>query len=592
MDSSIKNFVNSINNKYFKIKGMHEFGKYNNIQLEWHKKKAAGLITNYIIEQLKFGNILYYYVHLSKRNLIKSLLLYYNESDRNILNTCDFTDSNFLEKLTENCNNLELTNLYYMLMLQIGSVYTFEDNLDEIIKETNNKCDYILNNINKYNNLIINDLNKYISINNLTGTHVFQYAYMGKNNKDLLIKISNVHRKLCPIINYKSEININLNKNRKINVGFFSNFLKKQHSVCKDRSGIVSNLDRENYNVSYITFQENYEEILANKLKNNTDPKENIVLSYTDHKKNIEIIESLKLDILIYCEIGMDPLNYMYASMRLAPIQCTTWGHSYTSGIDTIDYYLSSKLYESGDISEAQSHYSEKLILFDTLNTYYYDPIINFEPNENLLNEYINIDFTKNVYGCLQSPYKLSKDFDIILKKILEKDNEAIILLSDIDKVAFKRILIPRFEKTIGKEYLNRIYFIPNLRNDIYLTLMSKCDVHIETYPFGSCNSSMDAIRLGKPVITYPSDYLSGRFTYGFYLKMGITDLIAHNIDDFVEKSIKACRDKGWIDPICKLIKEKSDKLIEDTESVEEYNIKLRELFEYYLDNKENMKNI
>ena len=42
----------------------------------------------------------------------------------------------------------------------------------------------------------------------------------------------------------------------------------------------------------------------------------------------------------------MDILNNICANNRIAPIQITTWGHSITSGIDTIDYYISSKLYE------------------------------------------------------------------------------------------------------------------------------------------------------------------------------------------------------------------------------------------------------
>ena len=43
----------------------------------------------------------------------------------------------------------------------------------------------------------------------------------------------------------------------------------------------------------------------------------------------------------------MAPDTFFLAFSKLAPIQCTTWGHSDTSGIDTIDYYLSSTYYEN-----------------------------------------------------------------------------------------------------------------------------------------------------------------------------------------------------------------------------------------------------
>ena len=37
---------------------------------------------------------------------------------------------------------------------------------------------------------------------------------------------------------------------------------------------------------------------------------------------------------------------FYLAFARLAPIQITTWGHSETSGIDTVDYFVSSKYFE------------------------------------------------------------------------------------------------------------------------------------------------------------------------------------------------------------------------------------------------------
>ena len=40
----------------------------------------------------------------------------------------------------------------------------------------------------------------------------------------------------------------------------------------------------------------------------------------------------------------MSPITYFLAYARLAPIQITSWGQTETTGIDTIDYFLSSAL--------------------------------------------------------------------------------------------------------------------------------------------------------------------------------------------------------------------------------------------------------
>ena len=63
-----------------------------------------------------------------------------------------------------------------------------------------------------------------------------------------------------------------------------------------------------------------------------------------------QIIETLRQEefsILYYWEVATDSLNYFLPFMRLAPVQCTSWGIQVTTGIPTMDYYLSSALVES-----------------------------------------------------------------------------------------------------------------------------------------------------------------------------------------------------------------------------------------------------
>lgn len=54
-----------------------------------------------------------------------------------------------------------------------------------------------------------------------------------------------------------------------------------------------------------------------------------------------EAISEARLDVLFYPDIRMDPVTYFLAQARLAPVQCATWGHPITTGMPTIDYFLS-----------------------------------------------------------------------------------------------------------------------------------------------------------------------------------------------------------------------------------------------------------
>ncbi len=72
-------------------------------------------------------------------------------------------------------------------------------------------------------------------------------------------------------------------------------------------------------------------------------------------------------DVLIYPEIGMDKISSQLAAQRLAGVQCCSWGHPVTSGLATIDHFLSSELMEPAD---AQAHYRENLVRLPNLSVY------------------------------------------------------------------------------------------------------------------------------------------------------------------------------------------------------------------------------
>src|SRR6185436_15263966 len=57
-------------------------------------------------------------------------------------------------------------------------------------------------------------------------------------------------------------------------------------------------------------------------------------------------IHGSRMDVLIYPEIGMDPATAKLACLRLAPVQATSWGQPQTSGLPTMDYYLSAQALE------------------------------------------------------------------------------------------------------------------------------------------------------------------------------------------------------------------------------------------------------
>ncbi|MEO8717707.1 MAG: tetratricopeptide repeat protein, partial [Burkholderiales bacterium] len=82
-------------------------------------------------------------------------------------------------------------------------------------------------------------------------------------------------------------------------------------------------------------------------------------------------------DVLIYPEIGMDPMSAKLASMRLAPVQAASWGHPETTGLPTIDAYLSAADFEP---EGAQASYTERLVALPKLGCCVQPSALDAEP--------------------------------------------------------------------------------------------------------------------------------------------------------------------------------------------------------------------
>ena len=72
--------------------------------------------------------------------------------------------------------------------------------------------------------------------------------------------------------------------------------------------------------------------------------------------------------VLLYPEVGIDPIAGRLAAQRLARVQCVTWGQPETTGMPTIDAFLSSELMEPPD---GEAHYTEKLVRLPDLGSCY-----------------------------------------------------------------------------------------------------------------------------------------------------------------------------------------------------------------------------
>ena len=73
----------------------------------------------------------------------------------------------------------------------------------------------------------------------------------------------------------------------------------------------------------------------------------------------VERMQADRPDIVFYPEVGMDPVTGALAALRLAPLQVASWGHPVTTGLPTVDLFVSGELLEP---AQAAAHYVEQLV--------------------------------------------------------------------------------------------------------------------------------------------------------------------------------------------------------------------------------------
>lgn len=284
-------------------------------------------------------------------------------------------------------------------------------------------------------------------------------------------------------------------------------------------------------------------------------------------------IEQQHPDLIFYTEVHTDQvLQSFLAAHRVAPVQVTSWLSSGTTGLNTVDYFISSAALEQ---QQAEAFYTETLIKMKHIPSCIYAPPAqkSIPPRSDYgLPEHVNL------YLCPHLLYKIHPDYDDVLAEILESDPEGIIVL--LARPALKHIqnlLLQRFESAFP-QLMERIWFMPMMEPEDLWGLMRNADVILDPFYFGGGTTSFEALSFDIPIVTWPGERLHGRITYAYYQKMGVLDTVAMSKEDYVHKALQLGTQKEHNQKIRQRIAENKSLLFEQTDAVKELEQTLRQL--------------
>jgi len=269
-------------------------------------------------------------------------------------------------------------------------------------------------------------------------------------------------------------------------------------------------------------------------------------------------------DVLIYPEIGMDPMSVKLASLRLAPLQAASWGHPETTGLPTIDCYLSAQDMEPAG---AQANYTEDLVALPHLGCYVQRGA---EQPPAALDD-LGIDLPSPLLLCPGTPFKYAPEHDRVFPRIARELGQCRFVFFTHWTQALSGKLRQRLERAFALEGLDFgrfVTFLPWLTRPAFFGLMQRADVFLDTIGFSGFNTALQAIQCGLPVVTLQGRFLRGRLAAGILRRLGLDELVAQDADGYVALAATLARDADYRAQVRRRIEANRGLLFEDAAPV------------------------
>jgi protein O-GlcNAc transferase len=311
----------------------------------------------------------------------------------------------------------------------------------------------------------------------------------------------------------------------------------RQHSVWDVvLHGLLVHLDRNHFETILIP--------TANKEDSVTMQAKTLVTRYhggcSDLERCLQIVARETPDIIFYPEIGMDTLTNKLANLRLAPLQIASWGHPITSGLPTIDLFLSGERLEG---PHADSHYREKLIRLPGTGACTLTPSVNPEPLSSELRGLLGDSEGPRFVLC-QNALKFDPAYDDLYPQIASRMGRCrfYLLISELDGKPLSDRLIERLKNAFTTQgldpshYLELVDWLPTGQ---FYSLLDEMDAYLDCPGFSAYTTAWHAVHRGVPIVTLEGEFMRQRLAAGVLRKIGQTDTIASSLDEYVETAVR-----------------------------------------------------
>lgn len=365
----------------------------------------------------------------------------------------------------------------------------------------------------------------------LYSKHLFLRNYRGVSQvqtMELAQKYNSFFARITPFPHDRKSFDAD----KKIHVGYISPDFR-EHAVANFIPPLLQNYDADNFSVTcYYTGRKDSVTVKFKSFNvgwRDLIGKSSLAAANIIAEDNVNIL----VDLSGHSQDSCLPI----LAYKPAPVQICGIGYTATTGLDAVDYFLSDKICSPENLP---TNFTEKILRVEPCSLCYAPGLIREMPELEIRYPALKNGFM--TYGSFNNFAKVNEELLYLWRAILERvPNSRLILKNKLCSLDEGKELVK--EKLFKMGFpLNRIDLRPYSPD--YLEQYREIDVALDTYPYTGGTTTCEALYMGVPVITLRGKSHGARFGASILNAADLSELIAGNSMDYVNKAVQLSRRK------------------------------------------------
>lgn len=286
-------------------------------------------------------------------------------------------------------------------------------------------------------------------------------------------------------------------------------------------------------------------------------------------------IREADLDVLVYPEIGMDALTVRLSALRLAPVQLAAWGHPLTTGMPTIDGFLSAEDFEP---PAAAQDYTETLLALPRLGCAYTP--YGTAPQAPSLDAW-DVGPQDALLVCAGTAFKYAPAEDALWVEVARRCAPCKLLFFRAEGDGTGARLEARLRAAFtaaGMEPEDHLRFVPWQSQAAFFGLLQRAHVFLDTAGFSGFNTAMQAVECGTPLVAWESAHMRGRFASAIARRLGLDEWVVSSHAAYADAAQRLCKDAALNAAVRAQIAQRRASLYDDRGAVDALAAQLERL--------------